>query len=77
MPNKARRNELKKLKYKKRLEQLGLKEGPKNNYHAYRSHGSPCSCYMCKDKKYREGDRQKFKKEDYGNDWDFGEETDW
>ncbi len=50
--NKARRHELKMLKYKKRLKQLGLKQEPNCNYFAYRSHGQPCSCYMCSPNKY-------------------------
>jgi len=53
--NKGRRNELKKLKYKKRLKQLCLKEG-EGNFYAYRSHGKPCSCGMCRNEKY---DRKK------------------
>lgn len=50
--NKGRRNELKKLKFKKRLKQLGLKEG-EGNFHAYKSHGKPCSCGVCKKPKYK------------------------
>lgn len=52
MMNKARRHELKMLKYKKRLKQLGLKEGDRCNFNAYRSHGKPCSCSVCKSPKY-------------------------
>lgn len=51
--NKARRHELKMLKYKKRLNQLGLTEGENKNFHAYRSHGAPCSCFMCSHSKYK------------------------
>lgn len=40
------------LKYKKRLTQLSIKETPNCNYYAYRSHGKPCSCYMCSPVKY-------------------------
>lgn len=50
--NKARRHELKMLKYKKRLKQLSLTPGVNKNYHAYRSHGKPCSCYVCSHSKY-------------------------
>jgi hypothetical protein len=50
--NKARRHELKMLKYRKRLRQLGLQEGPNRNFYAYRSHGQPCSCSMCRGEKY-------------------------
>lgn len=48
--NKGRRNELKALKYKKRLKQLSLIEGPNKKYFAYKSHGKPCSCYCCQPK---------------------------
>ena len=44
--DKGRRNELIKLKYKKRLNQLGLKDG-EGKFYAYKSHGKPCSCSMC------------------------------
>lgn len=58
--NKKRRHELKMLKYRKRLKQLGLKETqPNANFTAYRSHGSPCSCWYCRGKKYRDNDRQR------------------
>jgi len=50
--NKGRRHELKMLKYKKRLKQLSLTESPNANLYAYRSHGQPCSCYMCSGLKY-------------------------
>lgn len=62
--NKARRHELKMLKYKRRLKNLGLKENPNSNFHAYRSHGSPCSCYMCSHNKYsRETEKKTLKRE--------------
>lgn len=48
--NKARRQELTMLKYKKRLKQLRLKESPIANYYAYKSHGKPCSCWACQPK---------------------------
>jgi hypothetical protein len=57
--NKHRRHELKMLKYKKRLKQLGLQQTANANYTAYRSHGSPCSCWACRGTKYRDADRQK------------------
>lgn len=40
------------LKYHKRINQLGLKEGPNVNLYAYRSHGKPCSCVLCRGEKY-------------------------
>lgn len=56
--NKGRRNELTKLKYKKRLNIYKLDNG----HYALKSHGSPCSCGICKAEKYRDRDRQKNKK---------------
>lgn len=62
--DKGRRNELTKLKFKKRLSQVGLSMEdvykPKNNLWAYKSTGKPCSCYMCSGVKY---DRAKEKSE--------------
>ncbi len=49
--NKHRRHELKMLKYKKRLHNLNLKEG-EGKFYSYRSHGAPCSCFMCSHSKY-------------------------
>jgi hypothetical protein len=48
--NKARRHELKMLKYKKRVKKLGLKEKPGWNLYPYRSHGKPCSCFLCQNR---------------------------
>ena len=46
--NKARRNELRQLKYQRRLKNLGLKElDPNRNYHGYKDQGKPCSCFIC------------------------------
>lgn len=59
--NKARRHELKMLHYRKRLKKYGLKENECKNF-AFRSHGSPCSCYLCRGEKYRDTLRQKNKK---------------
>lgn len=50
--NKARRHELKMLKYRRRLKKYGIKEGPGKNLFAFRSHGAPCSCAMCSGDKY-------------------------
>lgn len=57
--NKARRQEVTDLKYKKRLRNYGLKKG---QWTALKSHGTPCSCGICRDEKYRNTDRQKNKK---------------
>lgn len=56
--NKARRNELTRLKYKKRLKIYNRKLG---EWFALKSHGSPCSCGICKGDKYRDKDRYKNK----------------
>lgn len=57
--NKGRRSELTKLKYKKLLKLYGLKHG---GWTALKSHGTPCSCGICKADKFRDNDRQKHKK---------------
>ena len=61
--DKARRNELGKLKFKKRLKQLGLKEddreGRKVNYNCYRTTGQPCSCILCSPEKYKRSEKHK------------------
>ena len=48
--NKARRHELKMLKYKKRMRKFRrpfLREDGQWNTFAYRSHSCPCSCIAC------------------------------
>lgn len=60
--NKARRHELKMLHYKRRLKKHCLK-GKEGKFYAFRSHGKPCSCSFCADKKYRSKDRQRIKRE--------------
>jgi hypothetical protein len=51
--NKARRHELKMLKYKRRLKIYGFKTetmlnpDSQTNLYAFRSHGKPCSCMFC------------------------------
>lgn len=58
--NKARRHELKMLKYKKRLKQLNLKAG-EGRFNCFRTTGKPCSCAVCSPYKY---DRAKTHKPD-------------
>ena len=55
--NKGIRNEITKLKHKKRCENLGVE--PENNY-CYKAQGKPCSCFLCSNKKYK---RKKYKTE--------------
>lgn len=56
--DKGRRQELTKLKFKKRLNNLGLLKNGKpteGKLYAFKSHGSPCSCFVCQPKgKYRD-----------------------
>lgn len=57
MINKGIRQQRKINHYKKRLKNLCLKESDDNaerGYSAYRSHGAPCSCWACRQKKYRD-----------------------
>ncbi len=61
--NKGRRNEIKHLKYKKRLKMYGLKESDQNT--ALKSHSVPCSCGLCRSEKYRDTKRQQNKRFDY------------
>lgn len=59
--NKARRNELAKLKQKKRKEIYGLKE---DGHHYLKSTGKPCSCFVCQPNgKFRDNTRAKKKVE--------------
>jgi hypothetical protein len=64
MMTKARRQELKMLHYKRRLKKMGKlsykvlylpigeSKGIRYNFSAYRSHGAPCSCFLCSHRKY-------------------------
>lgn len=73
MKNKGEREEIKKYKYKQRLEKLGLlnehpealdnPRGECYNFTGYKNSSKPCSCCMCsKHKKYN---RAKNKNKDY------------
>lgn len=67
--NKGRRQELKMLKYKRRLKIYNVvKEIALNNnskvWYALRSHGAPCSCYLCSHDKYqRAKDKKSIRKD--------------
>lgn len=51
--NKGRRHELKMLRFKRRMKKLRpLAISAGGNYHAYRSHSTPCSCWCCRGDKY-------------------------
>ncbi len=51
--NKRERFRIKMLKYKKRLKVLGINEVEYENLYAYRSHGKPCSCFLCRSGKHK------------------------
>jgi len=63
--NKGRREELKKLKYKKRVKVFADLEGKhvedlikSERYIRWKADRCPCSCYMCRSEKYsRKGDK--------------------
>lgn len=63
--NKARRHELKMLRYKRRLRNYRIScdtaNNPANNFFAFRSHGKPCSCWCCSpiDRKYNRAKENK------------------
>jgi hypothetical protein len=48
--DKGRRNEITKLKHKKRCDNLGIE--PEENY-CYKNQSKPCSCYICSNRKYK------------------------
>ncbi len=50
--NKGRRNEIEKLKWEKRLKNLGIPLEDKEKFTCYKSQGKPCSCNMCSSEKY-------------------------
>lgn len=50
--DKGRRHELKMLKYKRRIGRMRYKNLPASALYAYRSHGKPCSCGVCRGLKY-------------------------
>lgn len=56
--NKHRRHEVKMLHYKRRLRNLKLKDG-EGDFTAFRSHGQPCSCSVCRDEKYKRNEKHK------------------
>jgi hypothetical protein len=43
--------------YRKRLKNYGFNETDKQ--HVFRTTGSPCSCYMCKNEKYNRKEKHK------------------
>lgn len=51
--DKAHRHEIKMLKFKKRLSNLGL-TSTQGNFFSYRSHGKPCSCSICSPNKCKQ-----------------------
>lgn len=61
--NKGRRQELVKLKFKKRLVTMHVtpEDLERYDYRHFKHSSTPCSCYMCRGLKYRNVDRQKNK----------------
>lgn len=54
--DKGRRQQLTKLKFKKRLKNYDLLkefESGNDKLYAFKSHGSPCSCSICRDEKFK------------------------
>lgn len=51
--NKGLRQEIKRRKYKQRLDLYGLKNKD-GNFHSFKNSSVPCSCSICRDEKYRE-----------------------
>lgn len=67
--NKGRRQELTKLKFKKRLRDRGFTleyaKQPNVSLYCFKSDRQPCSCSMCRDEKYRASrktQKQKFER---------------
>jgi hypothetical protein len=58
--DKGRRNELGKLKFKKRLKNYRLKEGD-GKFNCFRTTGKPCSCSMCSPKEEKDKYKVKYK----------------
>jgi hypothetical protein len=50
--NKGRKQELTSLKFKNRIQRIGI-GATEANLWAYKSHGKPCSCFICRNPKYR------------------------
>ena len=55
--NKFERNLEKRKHYFRRLKNLGLKEG-QGNFYAFKSHGKPCSCFLCSPYKYQRNKKE-------------------
>lgn len=51
------------LKYKRRIGRMRLKNLPAKALYGYRSHGKPCSCFVCRGLKYdRAKERERARK---------------
>ena len=64
--NKGRRNEMPKLKFKKRLKLYGLdlKTEVKHNFYKFKSTVNTCSCTTCSPDKFKRAEKHKKKIED-------------
>lgn len=63
--NKGRRNELRQLKFKRRLKECGLTQKKKTDWICYKDQGQPCSCKMCAGEKFNRAKEKKDLINDY------------
>lgn len=56
--DKARRHELKILKFKKRLRNYGITVNG-DKFHVFRTTGKPCSCHLCSPRRFEKGMNKK------------------
>ena len=61
--NKGRRQELKRLKFLRRVKKFNLNLAD-SSYNCYKNSSTPCSCHLCRGEKYR--DSRNSKKNKYG-----------
>lgn len=59
--NKKRRQELRKLKFKKRLKNLNIRWEDRLSHLSFIDSGKPCSCFLCRAEKYRDNRQDKHK----------------
>lgn len=57
--DKGRRNELRDLKWKKRLKKMNLKRENPKDFICFRDQGKPCNCWLCKRPKYNRAKNKK------------------
>ena len=63
--NKGERQRIERLKFEKRLKLLKNKMTPltqgflEGNFYAYKTTGTPCSCFLCRRDKYKRNEKHK------------------